>query len=243
MNGSIGMQGFASSAEALNYLQRKYGTANYRAWQSLRFEFWSFLNYTAAGLNTYNFFNNTPAGAVTTFQTNMPKAGSFGQVHMLCKSIHCRWSITNWDLAAWDGTDATTLVSDMLQGFCQAGYLRFTINSREFSMFPKPFLYAPAADGQEWHRNRVIDALTLTEGTPNTLLTVRSAPPYATLGRRENVYRLDPNILIEAEQNFQVQINYDRGVVPIVATTINNDTTNPLQIGVKLDGILFRPMQ
>jgi hypothetical protein len=243
MNGPIGMGGFASSAEALSYLQRKYGTANFREWQTLRFEFWSFQDYTAAGLISYNFFSTTAAGAITTFDTNMPKANSFGQVHFLIKAIHTRWSIANWDLTAWDGTDATTLVSDMIDGFCQAGYLRWTINNREFALIPKPFLYAPAADGQEWHRNRVIDAITLTEGTPNTLATLRSAPPYATLGRRENAYLMDPNILVEAEQNFNININFDRGVVPIIATTINNDTTNPLKIGVKLDGILFRPMQ
>jgi hypothetical protein len=61
--------------------------------------------------------------------------------------------------------------------------------------------------------------------------------------RRDNVYFVDPNILIEAEQQFTVQINYPSGLVPVLATNVVNDTSNPLKIGVILDGLLLRPVQ
>jgi len=60
---------------------------------------------------------------------------------------------------------------------------------------------------------------------------------------RNNVYFVDPNILIEAEQQFTVKISYPSGLVPILATNVVNDTTKQLKIGVIFDGLLLRPVQ
>jgi hypothetical protein len=60
---------------------------------------------------------------------------------------------------------------------------------------------------------------------------------------RSNVYFVDPNILIEAEQQFTVKINYPSGAIPVIASGLVNDSTNPLKIGVIFDGLLLRPVQ
>jgi hypothetical protein len=60
---------------------------------------------------------------------------------------------------------------------------------------------------------------------------------------RSNVYFVDPNILIEAEQQFNVSLQFPSGIVPVLATNVVNDSTNPLKVGVILDGLLLRPVQ
>jgi hypothetical protein len=49
--------------------------------------------------------------------------------------------------------------------------------------------------------------------------------------------------LIEAEQQFNVKLSFPSGVVPVLATNVVNDSTNPLKVGVILDGLLLRPVQ
>jgi hypothetical protein len=240
-----GIQTFQNSADALRYLQTAYGSANYREWQAIRRQFWSYQQYLSAGAPNFTFFGNTPgSGGLTLRDTNMPKAGSFGQVHFLLKAIRTRIYIEQRNLLAWTGLNNTTLHSDFIAGFVQAGELEFFINSRIFLQLPKPFLYAPPGGGEEWLRDRGVQSLTLTAGAPNTLNTTVSAGPHSTqLNKEDSVFLLDPNILIEAEQNFQVTINFPSGVIPVIATVIVNDSTNPLKIGVELDGIMFRPVQ
>jgi len=63
---------------------------------------------------------------------------------------------------------------------------------------------------------------------------------------RPNVYFTDPNILIEAEQQFTVTLDYPSGLVPVLATNVINiggANANPYKVGVILDGLLLRPVQ
>lgn len=226
-------------------LQNRFGSANYKSWQSLRQRWYSFVDYPEAGGSQFNFFGSALGQSGLTLEdTNLPKAGTFGQTHFLLKTISFVWKIGTWDLTAYDGTDASTLASDVLDGFVGEGYASLVINSRPFLNIPKPFLYAPPGDGRELVNSTGIGALTLTEGTPNVLATYRGAPPYATQARsRDNLYRVDPNILIEAEQSFSVTVSFPSGLVPIIGTGVTNDTTNPMRVGCIMDGIMFRPLQ
>jgi hypothetical protein len=82
------------------------------------------------------------------------------------------------------------------------------------------------------------------EAAPNTFGSQITAFPHAELGaRKDNGYLVDPNILIEAEQQFQVRLRYDSGALAALATTVINDSTNPLKVGCTLDGVVFRPVQ
>jgi hypothetical protein len=230
-----------NSQRSLQILQGKYGSADYSNWQSVRRRFYSFITYPEAGQAVLTFFGSALGqNGITLEQTNMPKAGSFGQVHFLLKSIATAIKINTWPLTAYDGTDASTLFSDFIMGFVQAGEMDFSINQRPFAQIPKPFLYAPPFHGSE----QVFSAgvLNLTAGTPVTVFI--GPPPYCTQTRnKDGIYQVDPNIMIEAEQQFSMSISFPSGLVPVLGTGVTDDTTNPLKVGVILDGIEFRPLQ
>jgi len=237
-------QPFFSSLQALQYLQERFGSTDYQNWQSIRSQFWSYVDYGTTGAATFTFFGTALGGSgQTKQQTNIPKAGSFGQNHFLLKSIGFNFFVDDPELDSWDGTDAEMLYSDFINGFIQAGVGILNIQSREFIKIPKPFLYAPGVMGAPKVHSAGIEALTLSEATPNTLDTYRTAHPHADLNSREDgMYKVSPNILIEAEQNFSVNVNFPSGALAPIATGII-DGTNTAWIGCVMDGILFRPVQ
>lgn len=230
------------SQQVIRTLQQKYGSANFQRWQSLRRQFYSFVNYADAGASEYRLFGDAVSGTVNKQLTNMPKAGSFGQNHFMLKAIRCAYFINTEKLTSYASTDATTLFTEFVNGVFQAGVLELTIGSRIMVQVPKPFLYMPSADGRAVVRSEGVRTLTLTEATPNTLLTFDTSLPNAQLNRnRDSLYLVDPNIVIEAEQNFQVAIRYPSGALPVTATTITS--ANLFYIGVIFDGLVFRPQQ
>ena len=242
-------QTFTSSEQFLQYMQSNYGSANFSQWQSVRKQFYSFVNYPSAGANVLNFFGFAQGGTAAQNQqyTNMPKAGSFGQQFMLLKSIQTAYYIsTKVDQFACPSTtqvavDTKNPAADFTSGLFQAGHFLLTIGSKPYVEFPKPFLYAPPADGETMLAAGVGGTFTLTTGTPNTLTTAQSGVAYADLNRNQNArYLVDPNILFEAEQQFSVVVDFQSGLVPIINT--NLFSTN-LYVGVIFDGILFRPVQ
>lgn len=235
-------------------LQRKYGSANFRKWQSLRRQFYSFVAYNSTSGNAeLRFFGSAISAAENRQFTNMPKANSFGQNHFMLKAVRTGWFIPDTLLGTWASTnsDRTTLFSEFTAGIFQAGVLELTIGSRLMLQIPKPFLYAPPGDGRPEVYCNGLQSITLIEGTPNVYPNTTSGGPQAVVGmpwcdltsNRENVYLVDPNIVIEAEQNFDCVIRYPSGPLLGVATSIINDSTNPLRLGVILDGLVFRPQQ
>jgi len=238
-------QTFTNSEQVLQYLQKTYGSANYSQWQSLRKQFYSFTQYPAAGATQLNLFGYAVSGAAGQNRqyTNMPKAGSFGQQHFLLKSISCVYYINTAQslLSLATPVDTSNVGADFLHGFAQAGVLTFNIGSKAYAQIPRPFLYAPPADGEIHNAVGEQIIFTLTEGTPNTLLTASSLVTSADLNRDSaNSYVVDPGILIEAEQAFDLQIQYPSGAIPLIAS--GKLTTN-FYVGVILDGVLFRPVQ
>jgi hypothetical protein len=235
---------FFSGEAAIAYLAEQYGSANYREWQMIPKQFYSYVPYGAAGNSTYTLFTDALGTNGTTRQdTNMPKAGSFGQVHFLLKTIQCKAFIPDPEQDSWDGTDAETLYSDYVNGLFQAGVFKLSIQDKVFVQFPNPFLYAGCDYGPGRTYYAGIEALDLSEGTPNTLDGYRSHSPFASLSSREDSeYLVDPNILIEAEQNFSVNIDYPSGALAPVATGIIGENAD-LKIGVVFWGLELRPVQ
>lgn len=225
-------------------MQERYGSANFSRWQSIRKEFYSYINYPTAGSTSFTFFGFGLNGSTTQgYQyTNMPKAGSFGQVHFLVKQIRLRVLLLNASyVQPAAATDAASAVADIMHGFAQAGELDWVIGDKKYVELPKPFMYAPPADGQVDVKSQG-SAFTLTEAAPNTQANTFTGIPFAQLlTRKQAGYLVDPNVLIEAEQNFSLTLNYPSGALPILGTSIWNGTN--FAIGVGLDGILFRPVQ
>jgi len=232
-----------SSQDLLSQIQQRFGSADYSDWQYLRKRFYSYVNYPTAGASTFSFFGfaQGSAAGTTPEYTNMPKAGSFGQQHFWIRSISCVVKFDVVDITDWTGADATAVFSDYWLGFVQAGYLQFNINARPWLQLPVPFLYLPPFDGREVVQSNGIAALTLTEGTPNVLNAYVTAPPWATqTTEKDGIYTFDPPPLIEAEQGFDISINFPSGLVPQISTTT---APSGIRIGVILDGVLYRPLQ
>lgn len=236
------------SEAIISAASQRFGTIDYTRWQALRWQWYAWVTYPTAGASELNFFGNAVGqGATTLADTNLPKAGSFGQTHFLVKTISTGVKLAQNDLSSFTranvGTaDTRTLTSDIIAGFTQAGVLTFSIGARPFATIPKPFMYAPPA-GNEVD----FDGSSVSDPSAAPLGIVTAQVPFASQTRnRANVYRVDPNILIEAEQQFEVKISFPTGSIPVIATGLTpaiNDSTNPLKVGVILDGVLLRPMQ
>ena len=243
--------GFQSES-IISAASQKFGVIDYSRWQAIRWQWYSYVTYPTAGVGELNFFGQVAGQAGVTLQdTNLPKAGSFGQTHFQLKSISTDIQLLSNDTDGFTlanqiaggavGIDTQALASDYLNGFVQAGVLEFSVGARPFATIPKPFQYAPPPGNPLVYNNSYVNQIGAvpTAGTP----TVVGLPWATQTKRRDNVYFVDPNILIEAEQQFNVKLSYPSGFVPIIANSVVNDATNPLKIGIIFDGLLLRPVQ
>jgi hypothetical protein len=246
--------GFQSES-IISAASQKFGVIDYTRWQALRWQWYSYVTYPTAGVGELNFFGQVAGQTGVTLQdTNLPKAGSFGQTHFQLKSISTDIQLGNnnvdgFTLANQVLNTATpslpfdnfALASDFLNGFVQAGVLEFSVGARPFATIPKPFMYAPPPGSPNDYNNSPANQIT---AVPTTGTSVVAGLPWITQTKmRNNVYFVDPNILIEAEQQFTVKISYPSGALPVIANSLVNDSTNPLKIGVIFDGLLLRPVQ
>ena len=246
--------GFQSES-IISAASQKFGVIDYSRWQAIRWQWYSYVTYPTAGVGELNFFGQVAGQAGVTLQdTNLPKAGSFGQTHFQLKSISTDiqlannnvdgFTLANQILNTGDNTlpfDNFALASDFLNGFVQAGVLEFSVGARPFATIPKPFMYAPPPGSPNDYNNSYANQIT---AVPTTGTSQVVGLPWVTQTKlRNNVYFVDPNILIEAEQQFNVKISYPSGAIPVIANSVVNDSTNPLKIGVIFDGLLLRPVQ
>ena len=238
------------SDTVISAASQRFGVIDYSRWQAIRWQWYSYIQYPSTPTtNVFNFFGNVVGQAgVTLADTNLPKAGSFGQTHFLLKSISTDIKIADNSLDGFTRANQATLdtralASDFLAGFVQAGVLQLNIGSRPFATVPKPFMYCPPPGNQPDFDNSYANQISAAPIPAAAASAVVGLPNVQQTRCRKNVYFTDPNILIEAEQQFDVQISYPSGILPVLATNVVNDSTNPLKIGVILDGVKLQPMQ
>jgi hypothetical protein len=240
--------GFQSES-IISAASQRFGVIDYSRWQAIRWQWYSYVTYPEAGTGELNFFGQVAGQAGVTLQdTNLPKAGSFGQTHFQLKSISTDIQIANNNVDDFTRANQATLdtqaiASDYLLGFVQAGVLNFSVGARPFATIPKPFQYAPPPGSPLDLENSFVNQISAAPVPAVGAAQVVGVPWVTQTKMRSNVYFVDPNILIEAEQQFNVKISFPSGNVPILATNVVDDTTNPVKIGVILDGLLLRPVQ
>lgn len=240
--------GFQSES-IISAASQKFGVIDYSRWQAIRWQWYSYITYPSAGSTELNFFGQVAGQAGVTLQdTNLPKAGSFGQTHFQLKSISTDIQINNNDVDGFTranqaSIDTRALASDFLGGFVQAGVLRFSVGARPFATIVKPFQYAPPPGSPLDYDNTYVNQISAAPVPAAAAAQVVGVPWITQTKVRSNVYFVDPNILIEAEQQFNVSLQFPSGIVPVLATNVVNDSTNPLKVGVILDGLLLRPVQ
>ena len=257
--------GFQSES-IISAASQKFGVIDYSRWQAIRWQWYSYITYPAAGSTELNFFGQVAGQAGVTLQdTNLPKAGSFGQTHFQLKSISTDIQIASNDVDGFTRANQATIdtratASDFIGGFVQAGVLNFNVGARPFATIVKPFQYAPPPGSPLDYDNTYVNQFSATTANPagfatnpqfsnvaaNATQNVVGVPWVTQTKMRSNVYFVDPNILIEAEQQFNVNISFPSGAVPVLATNVVNiggANANPYKIGVILDGLLLRPVQ
>jgi len=240
--------GFQSES-IISAASQKFGVIDYSRWQAIRWQWYSYVTYPSAGATELNFFGQVAGQAGVTLQdTNLPKAGSFGQTHFQLKSISTDIQIAVNDVDGFTRANQATLdtraiASDYLGGFVQAGVLNFSVGARPFATVVKPFQYAPPPGSPLDLANTYVNQISAAPVPAAGAAQVVGVPWVTQTKMRSNVYFTDPNILIEAEQQFNVKLSFPSGVVPVLATNVVNDSTNPLKVGVILDGLLLRPVQ
>ena len=221
-------------------IAKTYGTMAQGKLQTQRKQFYSYVQYPVAGSAQLKFFGQALGNSGSTLEiTNMPVQGSFGTSSFIIKGISLKYKLanminptpnTNTDVYA--GTDATTLATEFLNGVFCAGIAELTINAKSYLQISQPFQQMPPADGRvRTYRSGQVSANT--DVNPDVTLSSRS----------ENKYICDPEIFIAAQQNFAFSISYPSGAVPVRAASVVSDSTNPLYVGVVLDGIEIRPVQ
>ena len=235
-----------NSQAIVGKLQSRYGTYARGQLQSQRKQFWSFIDYLD-GNSQYTFFGSALGDQATPnlARTNMPVQGSFGTSAFLIKSISMNLYIPSNSTFGIDytntvttyATDATSGIwADLVNGFVQAGIFTLSVGAKNFVTIPKPFLYAPPADGRS--------DLTVTRLLNSTTQTLSVGAQEAELHRAsENQYMVDPELYIDFQENFRVQVSYPAGAVTRIGTTSLPATTGKLYIGCVLDGVEFRPVQ
>lgn len=222
-----------SSSLALNpymaQLQAEFGSFDPNKVQTRRRSYYSFVAYPTAGQTSFTFFSTT-VGQSNRQLTNIQRSGHLDNP-LIVRAIRTRYFITAQNNNAFNGTDASTLYSDIVNGFFQVGVMRVIIGSKEWMQIPAPFLYAPPGYGLPKYINAGQQAANVSRG------------PYAYLGAgKANAYVVDPPFMIGSDQNFQVTIEFPTGAVSVIASTIvANNTT--LYIGVDFDGVEVRPVQ
>ncbi len=240
--------GFQSES-IISAASQKFGVIDYTRWQAIRWQWYSYVTYPSAGTTELNFFGQVAGQAGVTLQdTNLPKAGSFGQTHFQLKSISTDIQIAVNDVDGFTRANQATidtraLASDYIGGFVQAGVLNFSVGARPFATIVKPFQYAPPPGSPLDLESTYVNQISVAPVPAAGAAQVVGVPWVTQTKMRSNVYFTDPNILIEAEQQFNVKLNFPSGVVPVLATNVVNDSTNPLKVGVILDGLLLRPVQ
>ena len=257
--------GFQSES-IISAASQKFGVIDYSRWQAIRWQWYSYVTYPAAGATELNFFGQVAGQAGVTLQdTNLPKAGSFGQTHFQLKSISTDIQIASNDVDGFTRANQATIdtratATDYLGGFVQAGVLNFNVGARPFATIVKPFQYAPPPGSPLDYDNTYVNQFSATTANPagfatnpqfsnvaaNSTSNVVGVPWVTQTKMRSNVYFVDPNILIEAEQQFNVNISFPSGAVPVLATNVINiggANANPYKIGIILDGLLLRPVQ
>src|SRR5204863_1671336 len=117
--------------------------------------------YPVAGVSALVLFaSNAPN--VTLEDTNLPRQNDFGLKQLQLKAIRCTYKMAENTVDVFDGTDASTFYTELVNGIFQAGILEIKVGERDKVQLPLPWLYAPPADGRMQLKSEGIENLVLT---------------------------------------------------------------------------------
>lgn len=208
----------APSLAALN----KFNVNRAGAVEAVRQTLYDFQTYAQAGQTSLTFFQ-VPQGQAgkTLDDTNMEIAGSLPSPK--------RFLLQSIEVYLFPGPFPSTLGAPALSAFANdvyevgmSGFLKFFIGSKDYLIEAPLQRFPPKTHLYGWSGASDSTTAGAAQAVNNT---------YASFAGR--AYRIQPEILIEPTQNFNVSLNWS------AAVGISADA----RIGVVLDGILYRNSQ
>jgi len=223
-------------------LQAKVGSADWSQWQIHRWQYYDYVRYVNGTTNISLFTNavgSTDPNSLlqkTLEQTNMPKTGSFGQVYFIVNQIRCHVSVLpkkrqlsqiQSDATFYSGaiTGAATALNDLFR----RGVLTWTIGQKMYQQIERPFLASGPGFGLE------IQQVASAGGAAAVIYPRQSH-------LQDDIWTLTPPQMVEPEQNFTVNIQFDTAAPSITVSESGTRVLNT-DIGVIFDGYLARPAQ
>jgi hypothetical protein len=194
----------------------------------------SFFSVPLGGLDPVGLFPKTYE------ETNQNKARSFGQVYYFIEQIrtHVHFAAKNRQPAGISGdadvlwttfSNAMTVFTNLLR----RGILNFRFGQKNYYSIRNPFLSAPPGFGIfQDHHAQVFNAA----GFADSAVWVQQSP------RREDVYGVSPQQLIEPEQTIEANVDFPDGNTPTF-TNLVSSATPVVMVGLILDGYIGRPAQ
>lgn len=222
-------------------------SVNLNQWEVIKQSLYDSAAYAAAGTQVMTFFA-LPVGQGTGFggsaknlsDTNMQMASNIPAMQaFVIQSIELIFQPTTpgnsgsaggivAQLPATTGVTAAPLIANDVYYFRRAGNLQLNIGSKNF-LTEAPLSKFPSKTNFE-----VMGALS-DPGTTAGLATTGQATRLAFANIKGPVYRISPaDLLLEANQNFQLSLNWPEGAQAI---------TNPARVFAVLDGLLYRQAQ
>lgn len=185
---------------------------------------YSYQAYPAAGAATMVFFQNPASGVTTREDTNMELAGQLpAPQKFLIQGIGVDY-LPGTSAARFGAGSANGQLNDVY-AILRRGFLTLTIGSKNY-LNVSPLMTLPPRS----HINGVAAAADATTAAANLQTMVQ-------VGYSDgDVYKPTP-LLLEASQNFRVEIAWPGGVVPIPSADAS------ARIGVVLYGTLYRSPQ
>lgn len=238
-----------TSGEVLQFLQGRYGSADWSNWQIQRWPFYDQVRYPTAGTVSLPLFQ-VPLGGVdpnsslgkTTEQTNVTLPGCFGNVFYIITQVRTlgypvpfgRQHATIIADADVIFTTYTNMMDKLLE-LQRRGVLNMTIGYKQYLQLQSPFLRAPAGFGVDidQHSSSFISA-----GSAWTKAACWVNPD----NDQDNVYNQTPPQVIEPNQNFQMSLTYPDGTGPVF-TTLVDGVSPAVDVLVSFDGWIVRPAQ
>jgi hypothetical protein len=237
-----------SANDILAYYQKTYGAVRYSSQQMTRYPYYYYTAYPAAGAAELGFFaqNSVQVGIQLT---NIENAGTLGNYSYLLTSIgfdiflyiptvasNAPWSYT---------TDALAPYADIVHGLTQAGLFEFRVANTLWDQIPLPLMFSPGSaigkpraqisqGGMSW---------TQAGGAPYAVAGTQASLCSADLERRAWRRRnfVDP-IFIAPQQTFTAKMLYPSGAIPVISTSVINNTTAFIYVGCRFDGWRFAPV-
>lgn len=230
------------SAQVLQELQRRVGSADFNKWQVHRWSYYDYVRYPSAGTTELSFFTNV-AGTVdpnsslakTLEQTNCPKSSSFGQVYFFLQEIRCHaFILPKARQVSGISTDADYYggvqvgLQPKYNELLRKGVLTMSIGQKDYFDIERPFIVAPPGFGVN------ISNIASKAIVQNLMVTQNPSA--------QNVYGIVPQQMIEPDQNFTVKMLWDT-TSPVFTNTVSGSLTPAIDIGVIFDGYVARPAQ